>query len=109
LPEQAAAISVFDHGLLFGDGVYDTMFAHRSRIFRLGEQLARLRRSCNASGLAPRHSDAELRRAVLMTARSNDLAEAYIKIMVTRGVGEQPLLDPRNCKPTVIVFVQPYL
>ena len=102
-------MSVFDHGLLFGDGVYDTMFAHRRKIFRLKQHLARLRRSCDAIGLIPPYTDAELQRAVLMIARSNDLPEAYIKVMVTRGVGKQPLLDPRNCKPTVIVFVQPYL
>ena len=109
VPEEAATVSVFDHGLLFGDGVYDTMFAHRRKIFRLKQHLARLRRSCDAIGLIPPYTDAELQRAVLMIARSNDLPEAYIKVMVTRGVGKQPLLDPRNCKPTVIVFVQPYL
>jgi branched-chain amino acid aminotransferase len=109
VPEQDATVPVFDHGLLFGDGVYDTMFAHRRKIFRLEQHLARLRRSCSAIGLVPPNTDAELRGAVLMTARSNDLPEAYIKVMVTRGVGRQPLLDPRNCEPTVIVFVQPYL
>lgn len=109
VPAETAAVSVFDHGLLYGDGVYDTMFARHGLVFRLGPHLDRFRRSRAAIGLDIRYAEGELRDAVLTTIRSHGLRDAYAKIVATRGVGPEPLLDPRGCRPTVLILVRPYL
>lgn len=109
LPAAEAKISVFDHVILYGDGVYDTMVASHGAVFRLDEHLERLQESAHAVQITVPLAFDELRRVVLETVRRNGLAEAYVKVVVTRGVGEQPLLAPYGCEPGVIVFAVPYL
>jgi branched-chain amino acid aminotransferase len=109
VPTDQAAISVFDHGLLYGDGVFDTMFATYGYIFKLQQHLDRLRRSLRATRITLPIPDSDLERVVRETVAANGLREAYIKVVATRGVSPEPLLDPRNCIPTLIVFVRPYL
>ncbi len=109
VPAASARVSLFDHGLLYGDGVFDTMFARNGGIFRLDAHLDRFRRSRLAIDLRVALSEGELREAVLGTLRANGLRDAYIKIIATRGVGPEPLLDPRGCRPSVFIFVRPYL
>lgn len=106
VPEESAVVSLFDHGFLYGDGIYDTMFARRGLIFRLDAHLARFRRSRMAIGLSIAFGEEELRGAVRETVRANRLHDAYIKIIATRGVGSEPLLDPRGCRPNVFIMVR---
>src|SRR6476620_178594 len=108
-PTDQAMISVFDHGLLYGDGVFDTMFATYGYIFKLQEHLDRFRRSLRATRMALPIPEDSLEQVVRETVAANGLRDAYIKVVATRGVSPEPLLDPRNTKPTLIVFVRPYL
>lgn len=108
-PGDRASISVFDHGFLYGDGVFDTSFARHGFIFKLDEHLERLERSLRAVALELPMTLADLRAATIETAARNGHRDAYIKIVVSRGVSAEPLMDPRNCTPTVVIFARPYL
>ena len=108
-PTETAAISVFDHGFLYGDGVFDTSFARHGWIFKLEEHMDRLERSLKAVALDLPMSMPELRAATIETAARNGHKDAYIKIVASRGVSAEPLMDPRNCTPTVVIFARPYL
>lgn len=109
LPAADAKISVFDHVILYGDGVYDTMVAWQDAVFRLDEHLERLYESAHAVKIVIPLALAELREVILETIRRNALPNAYVKVVVTRGVGKQPLLAPHDCEPGVIVFAVPYV
>lgn len=109
LVESEAKISVFDHVVLYGDGVYDTCCAWDGMVFKLDQHLHRLFESAYAVKLEIPLTLDELREVVLETVRRNGHRDAYVKIIVTRGVGELPLLSPYNCKPSVIVFSKPYM
>jgi branched-chain amino acid aminotransferase len=108
-PEKEAKISVFDHVILYGDGVYDTLVAWNNMIFKLNEHVDRLFESAHAIKLEIPLSKAELKQVVLETVKRNKLRNAYVKIIATRGVGEQPLMSPYNCTPGLIVFAVPYM
>jgi branched-chain amino acid aminotransferase len=105
LDRETAKVSVFDHGLLYGDGIFEGMRVYGGRIFRLDEHLERLYDSAKAIWLTipmPRAELAELTREAV--ARSG-LSDAYIRHIVTRGVGDLGL-DPRKCaRPTLIIIV----
>jgi branched-chain amino acid aminotransferase len=109
VPSDEASVSVFDHGLLYGDGVYDTLFAKYGFIFKLQQHVERLRRSMRAIALDVGLDDAAISDAIVQTVRHNGLDDAYIKVVATRGTSAEPLLDPRGCVPTFIVFARPYL
>jgi branched-chain amino acid aminotransferase len=104
-----AKISVFDHVILYGDGVYDTMCAYNRKIFKLDEHIDRLYESAHAIKLVVPHGKDDIRKIILETVRRNEAHDVYIKIVVTRGVGAQPLLSPYYCTPGVIVFAVPYM
>lgn len=102
--KEKAVVSVFDHGLLYGDGVFEGIRAYNGRVFMLSEHLDRLFRSARAILLTIPLSKKELEQAVLKTLRANALRDAYIRLVVTRGVGDLGL-DPRKCKtPTVFII-----
>jgi branched-chain amino acid aminotransferase len=102
--KEQAVVSVFDHGLLYGDGVFEGIRAYNGRVFRLKEHLDRLYRSARAIVLDIGMTPAEMERAVLETLRANGLRDAYIRLVVTRGVGDLGL-DPKKCpKPTVFII-----
>jgi branched-chain amino acid aminotransferase len=104
VPRDQAVVSVFDHGLLYGDGVFEGIRAYHGRVFRLQEHLDRLYRSARAIVLDIGLSPAQMREAVLETLRANRLRDAYIRLVVTRGVGDLGL-DPKKCpRPTVIII-----
>ena len=100
-----AVVSVFDHGLLYGDGVFEGIRSYNGRVFKLDEHLVRLEESGKAIMLTMPMSRAEMQKAVLDTLRANSLQDAYIRLVVTRGVGDLGL-DPRKCheKGTVIII-----
>ena len=104
VPEEEAKVSVFDHGLLYGDGVFEGIRAYNGRVFRLDEHIARLYDSSKAIDLAVPIAKEEMAEAIKETLRKNNLRDAYIRPIVTRGKGDLGL-DPRKCaKPTVIVI-----
>lgn len=101
-PEEAK-VSVFDHGLLYGDGIFEGIRAYNGRVFKLTEHLDRLYESARSILLEIPLSWKEMEEAVLETVRRNDLSDAYIRLVVTRGAGDLGL-DPRKC-PRASVFV----
>jgi branched-chain amino acid aminotransferase len=107
--ESQARISVLDHALLYGDGVFETVFAWHGRIFKLDEHLERGYRSMAAIALAPPLPRDAMRGVVIETVRRNGIRDAYVKWIVTRGVNGRPLMDPTGCVPNMIVLVQPYI
>jgi branched-chain amino acid aminotransferase len=102
--EGQAKISVFDHGLLYGDGIFEGIRAYHGRIFRLQEHIERLFRSAKAILLTVPMSPAELMTAVVETCRRNRVRDGYIRLVVTRGVGTLGL-NPNRCQnPSVIII-----
>ena len=109
VPSSQAKISVFDHGILYGDGVYDTMCSWNYRVFKLDEHVDRLHESAHGIKLDIPQSKEKMKEIILETVLRNHLSNAYVKVVVTRGVGAEPLLSPYNCVPSVIVFAVPYM
>src|SRR5438105_15732794 len=87
LPEADAKVSVFDHGLLYGDGIFEGIRFYNGRVFRLEEHLERLWDSARSILLEIPMSQRAMTEALLETIRQNDLREGYIRLIVTRGVG----------------------
>src|SRR5215467_4281424 len=104
LDEANAKISVFDHGLLYGDGVFEGIRAYNGRVFKLKEHIDRLYDSAKAILLEIPMSHAEMMRAVIETCRRNNIHDGYIRLLVTRGIGTLGL-NPNRCKnPSVIII-----
>lgn len=104
-PESEAKISVFDHGLLYGDGVFEGIRFYNGCVFRLEEHLQRLWDSARSICLDVPISRAEMTEALLESIRKNDMREGYIRLLLTRGVGNLGL-NPAQCKkPSVIIIV----
>jgi branched-chain amino acid aminotransferase len=102
--ERDAKVSVFDHGLLYGDGVFEGIRAYYGRVFKLKEHIDRLFYSAKAILLELPMSHAQLMKATVETCRKNNLRDGYIRLVVTRGVGTLGL-NPRTCKrPSVIII-----
>lgn len=98
-----AKISVFDHGLLYGDGIFEGIRLYQGNVFRLEAHLKRLEDSAKAIMLTIPLSRAEMREAVCEACRINQLQDGYIRLIVTRGVGNLGL-SPVGCKPSVIII-----
>jgi len=104
LDERNAKVSVFDHGLLYGDGIFEGIRIYNGRVFKLKEHIDRLFYSAKAILLNLPLSHAELVKTTVETCRKNKLREGYIRLIVTRGVGTLGL-NPRTCKkPSVIII-----
>jgi len=104
VPEDEAKISVFDHGVLYGDGVFEGIRAYNGRVFRLRQHLERLYDSAGAIMLSVPLSIEELTEATLETCRANELTDGYVRLVVTRGRGDLGL-DPRKCQePTTFII-----
>jgi len=108
-PKPEAKISVYDHGLLYGDGVFEGIRAYDNIVFKLKEHIQRLYESAHTIMLTiPMTQDAMIK-AVLDTLRKNKLKDSYIRLVVTRGTGDLGL-DPRKChKATVIIITEPLI
>lgn len=102
--KEDAKISVFDHGVLYGDGIFEGIRAYNGRIFRLEDHLQRLEESANAILLKLPMPLKEIEKAVVETVRANGLKDAYIRLVVTRGVGDLGL-DMRKCKAGSTLFI----
>jgi branched-chain amino acid aminotransferase len=105
-PKSEAKISVYDHGLLYGDGVFEGIREYEGIVFQLPEHICRLYRSANAVKLVIPISMDAMTKAVIDTLKLNKLRNAYIRLIVTRGAGDMGV-DPRNCaNPTIIVIAE---
>jgi branched-chain amino acid aminotransferase len=109
VPQSEAKLSIFDHGVLYGDGVFDAFCAWNRQIFKLDQHIDRLFKSLNMFQIDMPLSKEELKKVVIEVVQQNKEENQYIKCIVTRGVGPRPLLSPVGCKPSVVVFSRPYL
>jgi branched-chain amino acid aminotransferase len=108
VPEERATVSVFDHGFLYGEGVYETLRTYDRRPFLLDRHLARLRQSARMMALDVPCPDDALSRAIDETIAAHPgLDEAYIRILLTRGVGELSYSLSACASPTLIIIVKP--
>ena len=103
-PEADAKVSVFDHGLLYGDGIFEGIRFYNGRVFKLTEHLDRLWDSARALMLSIPMSREELEAATLETIRKNKLRDGYIRLLVTRGKGNLGLSPDRCPKASVIII-----
>jgi branched-chain amino acid aminotransferase len=99
-----AKISVYDHGLLYGDGVFEGIRSYAGRVFRLAHHIDRLYDSARSIHLQIPMAKAELARAVHDTLAANELTDAYIRVMVTRGAGSLGLDPRRTTDPQIIII-----
>ncbi len=102
--ERDAKVSVFDHGLLYGDGVFEGIRAYNGRVFKLKEHIDRLFYSAKAILLEIPMTHAEVMRATVATIRANKLRDCYVRLIVTRGIGTLGL-NPRSCKKPVVIII----
>src|SRR5664279_3829891 len=102
--ERNARISVFDHGLLYGDGIFEGIRAYNGRVFKLKEHIDRLFYSAKSILLKLPMAHREIMAAVVETCRQNRIRDGYVRLVVTRGVGTLGL-NPNRCKkPSVIII-----
>ncbi len=108
LPLEEAKISVLDRGLLYGDGVFESLRTYRGKPFQLEGHIKRLLKGLKALKIRAPLSASQLKLAVLKTIAANKFKESYIKIIITRGTSKGHGLDPKNAagKATVIILVE---
>lgn len=105
--KEEAVISIYDHGFLYGDGVFEGIRVYEGNVFKLEEHVNRLFESAHSIMLQIPHSKQEMQQIIVDTVIKNNLSSAYIRAVVSRGEGDLGL-DPRNCSsPTVIVIAEP--
>jgi len=108
VPQDRAVTSIYDHGFLYGDGVFEGIRAYNGRVFRLDEHIDRLYDSAMAIMLDIPLSKDEMKQAILETLRVNGLVDAYIRPIVSRGIGDLGL-DPRKCLVSnLFIICQPW-
>lgn len=104
VPQSQAKISVFDHGLLYGDGVFEGIRFYNGRVFRLEEHIRRLYDSARAILLKVTLTPEEMTRAVCDTVKANGLRDGYIRLVLTRGVGPMGL-SPYTCPKSSVIVI----
>lgn len=102
--DSEAKISVFDHGLLYGDGVFEGIRLYGGNVFRLDEHLERLENSAKAIMLKLPHTRQEISDLTCETCRQNNLTDAYIRLVITRGVGDLGLAPWLCPKPSMFII-----
>ncbi len=103
-PKNEAKISVFDHGFLYGDGVFEGIRSYNQLIFRLNEHLDRLYESAHTIMLKIPMTKKQMVAAIIKTLKTNGLKDAYIRLVVSRGTGDLGL-DPRKCQKATVVII----
>lgn len=104
IKKEDAKVSVFDHGLLYGDGVFEGIRSYNCLVFKLREHIDRLYASAQGISLKIPMEKKQMEKAIIDTLKANKLKDAYIRAVVTRGEGDLGL-DPRNCRrPTVFII-----
>ena len=105
LPKSQAKVSVFDHGFLYGDGIFEGIRAYNGRIFKCKEHIDRLYTGAKAIDLQIPLSKEEMTKAMLETCRRNNIREGYIRLIVSRGKGDLGL-SPTKCPDTIALYPQ---
>lgn len=104
-PKDDARVSVFDHGFLYGDGVFEGIRVYEGNVFRLKEHIERLYRSAKTLALEIGMTQEEMIQAVCDTVAANEQRNAYIRLVISRGPGDLGI-DPANCsRPTIVIIV----
>lgn len=104
VPERKACVSVFDHGLLYGDGVFEGIRCYNGRVFMLEEHVDRLFRSAKAIALEIPMTPAGMARAIVRTCKANGVTDGYVRAVVTRGTGTLGL-NPFLCKQARVIVI----
>lgn len=104
VPESEAKVSVFDHGLLYGDGCFEGIRIYNGRVFRLTEHLVRLYESARSICLTIPISIEEMEKATVETVAANNLRDGYIRLVITRGVGSLGL-NPYQCPKASVIII----
>ncbi len=108
--ERDAVVSVFDHGFLYGEGVYETLRTYRRRLFLYGRHVRRLRRSAQMIALDVPFTDEALAADIERTISAATLpGEAYVRVLLTRGVGELTYDPKATPSPTLVIIVKPHV
>lgn len=108
LPQSKAKISVLDHGLMYGDGCFDALTGRNGFIFQLDAHLDRLYKSVRGLKIDLKMPKDEMKEKIIKCVFENSLSGFYIKILVTRGISPQPVINPRECgEPSVVIFARP--
>jgi len=107
-PKDEAKISVFDHGLLYGDGVFEGIRCYNGNIFKLSEHIDRLYDSAKAISMEIQLARNELKDAVINTLKANNLEDSYIRLIVTRGVGKLGL-NPFICAESQVIIITDFI
>lgn len=107
-PKDEAKISVFDHGLLYGDGVFEGIRCYNGNVFKFSEHIDRLYDSARAISMEIQLTKDELKDAVINTLKANNLKDSYIRLIVTRGVGKLGL-NPFNCSKSQIIIITDFI
>lgn len=107
-PKDEAKISVFDHGLLYGDGVFEGIRCYNGNVFKFSEHIDRLYDSARAISMEIQLTRDELKDAVINTLKANNLKDSYIRLVVTRGVGKLGL-NPFNCAESQIIIITDFI
>jgi len=107
-PAATARISIFDRGLLYGDGVFETFRIYDGRPFRFPDHWRRLRRSTRSIGLRLPHPAGWFRRQIQALLKANHLSNALVRLTLTRGVGPVGLEPPAAVAPTIMLFARPF-
>src|SRR5438128_7731320 len=106
-PKSEATVSVYDHGFLYGDGVFEGIRAYNGTVFRLKEHIRRLYEGIKVTRINLQLTKEQMTNAVVDTVRRNNLTDAYIRVIISRGQGNLGL-DPRSCpKPSVVIMAEP--
>lgn len=106
--KEDAKISVYDHGLLYGDGVFEGMRVYGGKVFRMPEHLERLWNSAKAIWLEIPMTPEALGQAVDQTVQANGIEDGYVRLVVTRGVGTLGL-DPNRCSQPQVIIIADYI
>src|SRR5437870_115944 len=104
LPQSEAKLSVFDHGLLYGDGVFEGIRAYNGRVFKLERHIDRLFDSAKAIRLDVPLTREQVAQVVVEACRRNGIADGYIRLLVTRGAGDLSV-DPRSCARAEVIVI----
>ncbi len=107
-PKDEAKISVFDHGLLYGDGVFEGIRCYNGNVFKFSEHIDRLYDSARAISMEIKLTRDELKDAVINTLKANNLKDSYIRLIVTRGVGKLGL-NPFICAESQVIIITDFI
>jgi branched-chain amino acid aminotransferase len=108
IPKSKASVSVFDHGLLYGDGVFEGIRVYDGVIFRFKEHLDRLYSSAKSIRLQIPLPPEQMTKTIIETLKRNGLKDAYIRLVVTRGAGDLGV-DPRKCRKASVIVITEYV